>query len=392
MADMAEFLVTLGSLLLLGLATDAIGRRTALPRISLLLLFGFLIGPSAFDLLPAYAGRWFPSIAEMALLIIGFLLGGKLTLKFLHRHGRSVLYISVAEVLVTALVMMIGLLAIGVPFEMALLLAGIAPATAPEADIVREIGARGNFARTMLGVMALDDVWTLIIFGFLLTAFGLHQGEGTGLQLLFAGVWELGGAMLLGIVLGLPAAYLTGRIRPGEPTLSEAIGIVFLCGGIAFWLGFSYLLAVIILGGVIANFASHHIRPFHAIEGIEWPFLVLFFVLAGASFKPEVFGSVWLAGLAYIILRAGGRLLGGWSGGRLSHARPMIRRWMGVALMPQAGVATGLALIAANRFPDIGDQILAIVVVGTVIFEMAGPVLTRHALRQAGTFGDKKPR
>ena len=140
-------------------------------------------------------------------------------------------------------------------------------------------------------------------------------------------------------------AYLTGRVRPGEPTLAETLGVVFLCGGLAIFFGVSFLLAAMVMGTIVANLATHHDRPFHAIEGIEWPFMILFFVLAGASLELETL-QLGTIGTAYVTLRVMGRLLGGWLGGTLARAPCKLRRGIGAALMPQAGVAVGMALVA----------------------------------------------
>jgi len=386
MDDTAKTLITLGVLLLLGLSTDVIGRRTRLPRVTLLLIFGFAIGPAGLGFLCPTEEKWFSIVADMALIMIGFLLGEKFTLSSLREHGKLVLWLSVAEVVVTALAVLIGLLLIGLQMDIALLLAGIATATDPAAitDVVHETKADGVFTRTMLGIVAVDDAWGLIVFSLMLTAVHAFIGQGNSIAPLLTGAWEIGGALLIGIGLGIPMAYLTGRIKPGEPTLVEALGVVFLCGGIAIWLKVSFLLASMVLGCVVANLARHHIRPFHAIEGIEWPFMILFFVLAGASLHTEMLFQIGLVGSAYIILRIIGRLLGGWTGGAISHADPLMRRWMGMALMPQAGVALGMALVAIERRPDLGEIILPVVIASTVLFEVIGPVLTRIGLIHVG--------
>jgi Kef-type K+ transport system membrane component KefB len=386
MDDTARTLITLGILLLLGLATDVIGRRTRLPRVTLLLIFGFAIGPAGLDFLSPNEEKWFSIVADMALIMIGFLLGEKFTLSSLREHGKLVLWLSVAEVVVTAAVVLVGLLLIGLQMDIALLLAGIATATDPAAttDVVHETKADGVFTRTMLGIVAVDDAWGLIVFSLMLTAVHAFIGQGNSIAPLLTGAWEIGGALLIGIGLGIPMAYLTGRIRPGEPTLVEALGVVFLCGGIAIWLKVSFLLASMVLGCVVANLARHHIRPFHAIEGIEWPFMILFFVLAGASLHTEMLFQIGLVGSAYIILRIIGRLLGGWTGGIISHADPLMRRWMGIVLMPQAGVALGMALVAIERRPDLGEIILPVVIASTVLFEVIGPMLTRTGLIHVG--------
>ena len=135
---------------------------------------------------------------------------------------------------------------------------------------------------------------------------------------------------------------------------------------------------------VVANIARHHQRPFHAIEEIEWPFLVLFFLLAGASFHVPALGQVgWLLA-GYCVLRVIGRILGGHLGGRLAGLDAPTRRWTGVALLPQAGVALGMSLIAVQAFPEYREILMPIVFASTIIFELVGPMATRWALVRVG--------
>jgi Kef-type K+ transport system membrane component KefB len=196
-------------------------------------------------------------------------------------------------------------------------------------------------------------------------------------------VHELGGAILLGAAIGLPAAYLTGRIKPGKPIMSEALGIVLLCGGLAAWLQVSYLIAAITMGAVITNLARHHEHPFHAIEGIESIFMLVFFVLAGASLEIGALPAVGLMAAVYLLCRSGGKLGGAWLGTRIGGAAPDRLYWMGAALLPQAGIAIGMALVASNHFPQYHQIMLPIVIASTVIFEIVGPVFTRLALRHS---------
>lgn len=371
---------------LIGLLADLAGRHTPLPRVTLLLLAGFLIGPAGLDWLPQFTISWFPLFTDIALAMIGFLLGHRLTLPELRELGRPVLAMSIGEAIVTALLVFSVLSLFGVPLAVALLLAGIAPATAPLAtvDVINEYRARGKFTNTLLGIVAIDDAWGLLIFSALLAVVHAINGHGGAADVLVSSAWEIGGALLLGLLLGLPMAYITGRIHPGEPTQAEALGVVLLCAGLAVWIGVSSILATMVLGSVVANLSRHHDRPFHAIEGIEWPFLILFFLLAGASLHVGALTQVGILGTAYIGLRIAGRILGTRLGGLLSGAEPDIRKWMGLALLPQAGVAIGMALLASQRFPEIRDIILPVILGSTVIFELIGPVVTRSVLIRIG--------
>ena len=384
-----KILITLGVLFLLGLLTDLLGRRTPLPRVSLLLLAGFAIGPSGLDVLPDFQEDWFPVVTDIALSMVGFLLGHALTMSSLQKRGKCVLWISIGAVVGTALIVFIGLILIGTQPEVALILAGIALATDPAAtiDVIHQTRSEGEFSKILEGVVAIDDAWGLIFFSFLLAIAQALYGNGDGFNILWIAGYEIGGAILLGLLLGIPMAYITGRLKPGEPTQAEALGIVLLCGGLAEWLQVSFILAGLVLGATVANLAAHHRRPFTAIEGIEWPFMILFFILAGASLDMTALQATSLLGIAYILLRLLGRIIGAWGGGVIGGAHPVFQRWMGMALWPQAGVALGMALLASQHFPTLKDIILPIAIGSTIIFELIGPVMTRIALIKAGEGG-----
>jgi Kef-type K+ transport system membrane component KefB len=361
-------LIAIGSLFLVGLATDELGRRTRLPRVTLLMLFGVLIGPAGADILPPEAKSGYEFLASTALTMVAFLLGGVLSVPKLQRHGKEILITSLLVVSVSAFIVGGGLLALGVSIPAALVLAAIATATAPAAtrDVATQVRSTKGFKEKLLGIVAIDDAWGLIIFSLLLIAAKTITGGE------FVDVLRHG------------AAYLTGRLRPGEPMQSEALGLVFLCAGLAIWLEVSFLLAGMIAGATVANLAKHHRRPFHEIEHIEWPFMLLFFVLAGASFETNHLADLGAIGAAYIILRALSRMVGGWLGGKLAGLPAIESRWIGFALMPQAGVALGMALVAGHHFPDQRDVILGVTIASTIVFEIFGPIMTQIALIRVG--------
>jgi len=378
-------MLTLGGILLVGLLLSTIAKRTFLPRATLLLMFGAIIGTNALNLIPRLFVDRFGLIAEMTLLVVGFLLGGKLTRTSLQGHTGMSFSISICAAVLPAMAVFLGMVALGVETPIALLLGCFAAATAPAAilDVVQESGIKNRFSELLLLIVVLDDVWALLLFGIgmaIVTSLNGLAGETS-----FIGVvaWELGGAVIVGTAIGLPAAYLTGRIKQGQPMLSEALGIVLLCGGVALWLNVSFLIAAIVMGAVVANLARHHDYPFHAIEGIESLFMVVFFVLAGASLEFDALGAIGVVGAVYILCRTLGKYLGAWVGGYLSNSGQDDRLWMGVALLPQAGVAIGMALVASNRFPEYRQIMLPIVIASTIVFEIIGPVFTRLAIQRA---------
>ena len=381
----ARLLIALGSILLLGLLASFVGKRTFLPRVTLLLLFGVVIGQHGFDVIPSPLADNFDEIAQIALLMVGFLLGGKLTRRSLDGLMWTALGISLVTALVTAVLVSLGLMLIGVDVVVAVLLGCIAAATAPAAvlDIVTETGAGGRFKDLLLSIVALDDAWALMLFGIgIAIAFPLYDESFNNGPFLMT-LKHIGGAICLGFLIGVPATYLTGRLKPGKPSMTEALGVVFLCGGVALWFDVSYLIAVMVLGSTIANLAQHHDYPFHAIEGIEDQFMMLFFVLAGASLEVNLLLQIGTIGLAYISLRVLGKLSGAWIGGFLVKTDPVTRNWMGVAMLPQAGVAIGMALVAGSYFPEHRDLLLPLVISATVLFELVGPLFTRLALDRA---------
>lgn len=385
--DPASTLITLGLVLLASLGVDAVGRLSGLPRVSLLLVLGLLIGPAGAGWLPA-GTELFELLTQLALVMVGFLLGEQLAWPALRQRGARVLWVSLSVVVSTFALVLSGLLLAKVDPALALLLAAVSTATAPAAvhDVVHELRSDSPFARLLLGVVAIDDAWGLIVFSGALAAAAVLTGSTTD------GVWELAGRDLLGAVavgtaLGLPAAALTGRVQPGEPTVLEALGVVLLCGGLALWLQVSLVLTAMTCGAVVASVTRHHEHTFAAIGHLERPFLIFFFVSAGASLDVRALAGLGGIGLLYITLRVLGRLTGGWLGALAAGSAAPTRRWIGPALLPQAGVALGMALLAAERFPALGAQLLPLVVASTVVFELAGPPLTRLALLRTGDPG-----
>lgn len=381
-------LLLLGALFLIGLVADVAGRLTPLPRVTVLLLSGILIGPSGFDLLPeSFVTDRFPTLTQIALAMVGFLLGQKLTASELREHGYATLGLALGKVILSAVVVFLALIALGMDTVLALMLAAIATATDPAAtyDVVHETRSDGPFADTLLSIVAIDDAWGLILFSLLLALAATLTGDTSGGTWL-DGVWEAGGSIVLGALLGIPMAFLTGRLefgqRNGEPIQAEAFGFVLVCAGAAAMLGMSPILAAMAMGSVVASLAAHHKRPFAAIEGMEWPFMLLFFILAGASLKIDGIAAVGLLATGYVVARGVGSYLGIYATASLFRLDTPTRRWLGLALLPQAGVALAMALIASQRFPQHAEMIITTVLLTTVFLELVSPVITRAVLHR----------
>lgn len=373
--------LTLGGIFFVGLAADQIGKHTPLPRVTLLLLAGLVAGQ--FGLIPEPLSNAYEFLSVTALTFVAFLLGGSLKISDLRITGQRIFTISLAIVALTVILVSLGLIALGADPGLAAVLAGIATATAPAAttDVIRQSGVTNQFTRTLEGIVAVDDAWGLLAFS-LCVSFATYGATHGSENALLSVAHEIGGAIVLGIAIGLPGATLTGRIGGGEPLEIEALALVFVTAGLALWADVSFLITGMAVGATIVNRAAHHDRAFHEIEHIQWPFMVLFFLLAGALLDIRALPEVGALGLAYMLLRIIARIIGGWAGARIGKAPKREQRYYGIALLPQAGVAVGMALIAARALPDHADQIIALTIGTTIAFELIGPVLTLWAIRR----------
>lgn len=383
---MAEVMLVLGGVLLAALAVDLLGSRTRLPRVTLLLCVGLLAGPSGLDLMPPQAESWYPLVADLALVMVAFLLGGELTAETIRDHGRDVMVVSLLVVGCTGLAVGGGLVLAGFEPKLAIVLGAIATSTAPAAvaDVVRESRASGPTTRTLLRVVAVDDAWGIIALSLALAWVLAGSDPESARSAVFAGGFDIVGALAVGAFVGVPMALLSGRLRDGEPTQTEAIAGVLLSGGLALLVGVSHLLAAMATGVVVANLAHHHRRPFRAIEGIEWPFMAVFFVLSGARLSLDHVGGGLPLIVAFIAARILGRWVGGAAASRLATPASGPLHGIGFGLLPQAGVAIGMALVVSGRVPEIGAVVLTTTMAATVFFELVGPFCTRRMLERAG--------
>ncbi|RKX69248.1 cation:proton antiporter [candidate division WOR-3 bacterium] len=379
-------IIFLGSLLMMRLSN-----RFRLPSVTGYLIFGVLIGPYVANLIAPQIIKASGMISNLALSFIAFGLGQNFTLANVRKIGKMVIAISIGEVVGSFLVVSLALWLIGrVPLSLAIIFGAIAPATAPAAVVMvtREFKARGPFTDTLLSVVAIDDAWGIILFAFCLALAKVIAGMGGGgsREIVYA-FTEVGGSLVLGGVLGYLLA-LSGRfLRTSTELLITTIGFIALTAGIAAYLKFSILLANMALGTSLVNSERASGKYFETIQRIDTPFYLLFFVLAGAHLElPKLLG-IGVLSLLFILTRLPGEMLGAYIGAVITKAEAKIRRYIGLGLAPQAGVALGLALIAFHEFPQFGDLILSTIIVTTIIYEIFGPILTRIALEKAGEIG-----
>ncbi|MDO9572270.1 MAG: cation:proton antiporter, partial [Candidatus Omnitrophota bacterium] len=173
-------------------------------------------------------------------------------------------------------------------------------------------------------------------------------------------------------------------IRTQAEFLIFTLGLIFLTIGIAIWLHLSVLLASMFLGAVLVNINKSSVNPFEVLKTVDSPLFLLFFVLAGANLEIGLLPKLGLIGLVYLIFRVIGKVAGAKLGAHISGASNSIKKYLGLGLVPQAGVALGCALVAKNDFPNIGSMLFTTIVATTVVYELIGPICTKYALQKAG--------
>ncbi|MDD5005390.1 MAG: cation:proton antiporter [Candidatus Omnitrophica bacterium] len=381
----------LGFILLIGLFSARLINKIKFPAVTAYLLSGILIGPSVFKLIPNDVISASGLISNIVLGIIAFGIGQNFSRDNFRKIGRSVIWISVLEACgAWIFVTLVFLIILRQPFYLSLLFGALSSATAPAATVmvIREYRAKGNFTDTLLGVVAIDDAWCLIIFAISLAisqAIYAHMLATFFLIKVFLNsILSIFGAFILGGIVATLLAYLSRYLRTQTELLIFTLGFVFLNIGIAIWLNLSVLLANMFLGATLVNINKSSFNFFDSIKTLDPPLFLLFFVLAGANLEISILGKLGLIGLVYLIFRVMGKMIGAGIGARISGASRSIKRYLGLGLVPQAGVALGCALIAKNDFPNVGSMIFTTIIATTVIYELIGPLCTKYALQKAG--------
>lgn len=389
-----ETILSFAAILLLGLLAARLLRHIKFPAVTAYLLLGILIGPEVLGLVARPILGASGSISNIVLSFVAFGLGQNFSRGNVSRIGKSVLWISLLEASGAWLLVTFSCLyLLRQSLPVSLLFGSIASATAPAATVmvVRESGAKGTFTDTLLGVVAVDDAWCLIIFAISLAlARGLTHsaGEAFHLSAPFArSLVEIGGALGLGTLVALILTLFCRYLRSPEDLLICTVGFILLNTGLAIYFHLSVLLASIFLGMILVNVNKMSFRFFEILRTVESPLYLAFFVLAGASLEIHVLGKLGLIGLSYFIFRILGKVGGASLGGWISRATSPIKKYLGFGLVPQAGVALGVALIAKAEFPLMGGMIFTVIVTTTILYEIVGPFFTRWALHKAGEIG-----
>ncbi|MFQ7469070.1 cation:proton antiporter [Amedibacillus dolichus] len=379
--------VILALCILLSLLAGRIVKLAKLPNVTGYLLMGLLVGPYCLGIIPADMVEQLSLIPEVALGFIALSIGAEFKLSYLKKVGKAPIVIAILEGVGAVLVVDLVLILSGHDVAFSLCLGAIAAATAPAATlmVVKQYKAEGPLTRTLLPVVVIDDAVALIGFGISVAiAKAIQDPSGSSLILaLGKPLLEIGGAFLLGGILGILFALLTKHFKSRNNRLSVAVAMVFVTLGLCDMLGLSNLLCCMMMSAVYVNISDVYEQVFELTDRISAPIFMLFFFLSGADLNVGIIAGVGMIGVLYVIFRVVGKVLGAYLGGVICHVEPTVKKYLGYTLIPQAGVAIGLASTAMSVVPEYGAMIQTIILCGTVIYELIGPIATKLALSKA---------
>lgn len=380
-------LLYLSIMIFTGMLFGRLAKLIKLPNVTGYLVGGLVIGPSLLNLVPADALSGMTIISNTALGFIAFSIGNEFKISYFKRVGAAPLVIATLESLLAVLFVVAGLLIAGCSLPFSLVLGSIAAATAPAATImvIKQYKAKGPMTETLLSVVAIDDATALIFFGICVAIAGALDGGSASLgAALLSPLIEILGAVVVGFLLGLLFLLPLRWFKKDGNRLALIIGFVFLGVGLADVCGFSSLLLCMAMGAALANFSEQTPQIMKLTDGLTPPIFLLFFVASGAELQLSVLPSIGLAGIIYVILRVAGKIAGASLGGILCKVAAPVKKYLGLALVPQAGVAIGLSLVATTAVPEYGATIRAIILCATLIYEIIGPALSKLSLKKAG--------
>ncbi len=379
-----EIVLSLGLIFLISLVISGILRRFKVPSITSYIILGIMLGPLGLNIIDRSLLSNADIISTVVLSIIAFILGQNFSKENFSKMGRDLIYVSFFESLGAVVLVTAGVYILTRDIFFSLALASISAATSPTSVImtVRELNAKGKFAEMLMGTVALDDLWSLIIFALILALIRNAAYPIRIIASLGAGSIEIAGSLILGVVMGWGLSVVSKMIKSTAELLILTLGFIFFNAGVALVLNLSAILSSLAMSAAVINISPESFKFFNSVRTVDSPLYLLFFVLAGAKLELTMISTLGLVGAVYIISRMAGKIAGVYAGGLFVRVPSNIKANLGIALAPQAGVNMGLAIVMASACPDeaTGRVILSIIVGTTIIFELFGPLLTRHAL------------
>lgn len=370
-----------------GLTISRLAKLLHLPNVTGFLFAGLLLGPYLFNIVPIEITENLDIISDLALGFIAFTIGSEFKLSYFKRVGITPIVIALFEAILAVVLVVFALLMMGQSLPFALVLGAIAAATAPAATVmvIKQYRSKGPVTETLLSVVAIDDAVALIVFGLnVAIAKALTGGNDSILESLLSPLWELGFSLGAGAILGLILTFGARAFASRGNRLSLIFAFIVFAIALSNRFHGSSLLMIMSMSAVFANLYRDLNVMLEILDRATPPIFLLFFVLSGAHLNLAILPQVGVIGLVYIIVRVIGKVLGANLGARLTHASENVRRYLGPALIPQAGVAIGLTFVAQSVVPEYAATIRAVVLCATLIYELIGPVVAKMTLVQAG--------
>jgi Kef-type K+ transport system membrane component KefB len=393
-------LSSLGLILLFALLAGHVVKFARIPEVTGYILAGIAVGPSVLGWVSHDNLAALNVFSEVALGLILFSIGSVFEFDRIRAIGRAVLRITLCESAMAAGVVTAGALALGQPWQVALLLGAIAVETAAASTlmVIRECNAEGPLSESLIGTIGVNNI--LCLTGFYVVAaavdFGSHLGSGSLAAVLYQSafplVWQLVGSAALGYLIGLLIASWATKVEEHGEMLILLTGCVLLCVGVSLLLELSSLVASLSVGATMVNLSQNSRRLFQALAKSDPPFYAIFFVIAGADLNLGLLPSMGFLGVVYVVGRAAGKFFGSRVGARGTKLPEPVRRLLGFGLMSQAGLAVGLALTITRRFPELAPSVVTVVLSAVAINEMVGPLSARLAIVRSGESRSRVPR
>jgi len=397
-------IIDIAIIVLAGLVMGRLAEKVKIPDVTGYLIAGLLLGPISGlfghriiseDSLHAYG-----IISNIALGFIAFQVGNELWLGKLRKTGIKIAIITIIQAVATVLAVIAILLAFGVSLPVTLVLGAIAAATAPAPImiLVKKYRTKGELTDTILPVVGLDDAVGVIIFGILLSisvSIAGNTGEAlTAWEMIKHPILELGYSVLIGVFVGVAAGLalktITNNHERQAKNLNVVIIAIFIATGLSMYFNASPILTPMIAGAVVTNLINKECyrTEEHTIVQFIPPLMILFFTMAGAELNFEVVAAAGIVGLGYILGRLIGKIFGSMLGCKLTKSSPIVSKYLGLSLLPQSGVAIGLAAAAWIAFDGVDNEMGAIIknvtLAAVLCFELVGPILVKMAFKRAG--------
>lgn len=381
-------LLCLAAAMALGLLLTRLAKKVNLPNVTAYLIAGLIVGPYCLNLFSENMLAGISELTSIALGFIAFSIGGEFKWESLKRVGVKALIITIFQAIAALAAVDVVLILCGFDLPLSLTLGAIATATAPAATlmVVRQYRAQGTMTNTLLSVVAMDDAIGLAAFAISLAmAQSLTSGAAPTVQnMLISPLLEIGLSLVVGAALGTVLSFLLRFFRSRANRLSLMIAAVFAGVALSDCWGLSALLTCMAIGAAMVNLRADSGALIENTDRWTPPLFMLFFIISGAELDLQVLTNVGLLGVLYLVARSLGKYFGSALGACVVKSEPKIRKYLGLTLLPQAGVAIGMAQVVIAKLPEYGEVIRAVVLCATLVYELVGPVITRVALSRAG--------